>query len=131
MLLVLFLARSAMGFQFQSLAAVSLMLAVGNPLVWLALFGILSGPCAGPIMALPARALRAQLRSVGMGIYYTWYYAAMALLPPLAGLFRDLTGRPSAPLLFGSALLVLAAGALLCFTRYAGGPWPLSGKGKA
>jgi hypothetical protein len=35
----------------------------------------------GLIMALPAQALRPDTRAGGMGVYYTWCYAAMAILP--------------------------------------------------
>lgn len=99
-------------------ACMATLLGAGSPLVMLTLFGIFAGPCAGPIMALPARALRPQSRSLGMGIYYTWYYAAMALLPPVAGLLRDVTRVPAAPLLFGAALLALAAAAVYFFNAY-------------
>lgn len=52
-------------------------------------------------MALPAQAVRPENRSVGMGVYFTFYYAGMALLPALAGLARDLTDSPAATALYG------------------------------
>ena len=55
-----------------------------------------------------------------MGVYYTWYYVGMAVLPPAAGYVRDATGLFAAPLLFGCALLVLGAIAFYVFVHLAG-----------
>jgi hypothetical protein len=52
-----------------------------------------------------------------MGVYFTWYYAGMALLPGAAGSARDLTGSPAAPALFAAAMMVLALMALAGFRR--------------
>jgi MFS family permease len=82
-----------------------------SPLVMLAVIGLVMGPAAGIIMAMPARALRPEARNLGMGIYYTWYYVGMALLPGLAGWSRDATGEAIAPLLFASFLMI---GAIVC-----------------
>ena len=41
---------------------------------------------------------RAQNRSVGMGVFYTWHFAAMAILPSLAGSARDLATSAAAPI---------------------------------
>jgi len=65
--------------------------------------GVLFGPPAGVIMALPAQVLSPHKRASGMGFFYSFYYLGMAALPPLAGLTGDLSGNPSAPLLFGAA----------------------------
>lgn len=79
-----------------------------QPIYVFAIVAIVIGPPAGLIMALPAQALRAPSRAAGMGVYFTWYYAGMALLPGLAGLTRDLTGSPAAPALFAAAMMALA-----------------------
>ncbi len=79
-----------------------------NPLVLFVALGLLFGPPAGIIMALPAEVLRLENRAAGMGVFYTCSYAAVAALPAVAGLTRDLTGDPAAPLLFGGALLFAA-----------------------
>jgi MFS family permease len=102
--------------------AISMWLMLGVDKVWLMLlaFGLLAGPCAGPIMALPAKVLRPDSRALGMGVYYTWYYVGMAVLPPAAGYVRDATGLFAAPLLFGCALLVLGAIAFYVFVHLAG-----------
>jgi MFS family permease len=90
---------------------IPLMLMTPAPVITLAIVGLVTGPAAGIIMALPARGLRPEARNVGMGIYYTWYYLAMAVLPGIAGWCRDLSGVAAAPLLFASVLL---AGAMAC-----------------
>lgn len=85
-LAVLTFARTAMGFQFQSVGAVSPLLMerlhIGNTeLGWL--IGIF------------------------LGLFYTWYYVGMALLPPVAGRLQDVLGRSAA--LYFAAAAVLAA----------------------
>ena len=97
-----------------------LMLAAPSPLIVLAIIGALTGPAAGIIMALPTRTLSLQSRHAGMGIFYTFYYAGMALLPSVAGWFRDISGIDSAPLLFGSSLLFVAAACAMLFRRLEG-----------
>ncbi len=47
--------------------------------------GLVSGLPAGPIMSLPARVLQPETRAIGMGMFYTVYYAAMMLGPVIGG----------------------------------------------
>lgn len=96
----------------------ALMLSVGQAWLTLLVFGILTGLGAGPIVALPAKVLPPASRSLGMGVFYTWYYVAMTLLAPLAGFLRDATGLRTVPLLFGSALLALGSAALYAFVSF-------------
>lgn len=77
--------------------------------------GLLFGPPAPLIMALPVEGVRTENRAVGMGIYFTCYYVGMAAAPPLAGLARDATEQPAAPLVVAGALLIAALAALLAF----------------
>ncbi|MEO5786573.1 MAG: MFS transporter [Casimicrobiaceae bacterium] len=97
--------------------AMPLMLVVPSPLLMLAIIGIVAGPAAGVIMALPARALPQESRNLGMGVFFTLYYLGMASLPGIAGRFRDLSGFRAAPLLFGSLLLIFAAACALVYRR--------------
>jgi cyanate permease len=62
---------------------------------------------AGLIIALPAQALRPEARAYGMGIFYSVFYAAMAVLPSIAGILRDVSERPSAPVLFSAATMLM------------------------
>jgi MFS family permease len=78
------------------------------PLALFLAIGLLFGPPAGIIMALPAEVLRPENRAPGMGIFSTCSYAGGAVLSTLAGLSRDLTHSPAAPLFFGGAMLIIA-----------------------
>jgi MFS family permease len=91
------------------------MMLYASPLLALALVGAIAGPAAGVIMALPARVLRPETRSTGMGIFYTWYYVGMAMLPGIAGYAHEASGLYAMPLYFASGLVVLAAGCALGF----------------
>jgi predicted MFS family arabinose efflux permease len=79
-----------------------------SPLLPFIAFGVLAWAPAGPIMALVSETLSADNRAQGMGLFYTWYYAGMGALPPLAGLARDLSGSPDAPVYFASAMMLCA-----------------------
>ena len=92
-------------------------LMVPSPLLMLTIIGLAVGPAAGIIMALPVRVLHPESRSLGMGVYYTWYYIGMAVLPGIAGWCRDLSGFAAAPLLFASLLLIVAIACALLFRR--------------
>ena len=85
------------------------------PLVPLGVLMVMFGAVPGLLMALPAQTLRAKSRGSGMGIYYSWYYALMALLPSGAGLTRDVSGSFAAPTLFAAALMLLCVIALMLF----------------
>lgn len=84
---------------------------VDAPLILLIVAGLIYGPPAGIIMSLQVQAVRAQNLALGFGIFYTCYYAGMTGLPALAGLARDLTGDPGAPLLFAAAMVLASLAA--------------------
>jgi hypothetical protein len=100
------------------LAAASAAMLATNvaPLTMFAVAALLIGLPAGPVMAMPAQALRPESRAPGMGVFYTCYYAAMAALPGFAGMARDFTGSPAAPILF-AAVMMLAT--LICVVGFA------------
>jgi hypothetical protein len=101
---------------FLVLAALITALPLGAPpLLVCILIGLLSGPPPGLIMALPAEALRPENRSAGMGVFYTCYYAGMTALVPVAGLMRQVLDSGAAPLIFGAAMMLIAAVSLVCF----------------
>jgi len=85
------------------------------PAVPFAVILVLIGVPAGLVMALPAQALRPQNRATGMGVFYTWHFAAMAGLPALAGSARDLANSVAAPILVAAATMLLSAFALIGF----------------
>jgi cyanate permease len=86
-----------------------------HPLVPFLIVAFAGGLPAGLIMALPAEALRPQARASGMGVYFTCYYTLMAALPPFAGMARDVTASPAAPVLFAAAMVLIAAAGLAAF----------------
>jgi MFS family permease len=81
------------------------------PLPWIVALGLIAGLPAGVFVALPGQVLRAEARSTGMGIFYTVYYAGMAIVPPIAGAISDRTASSAAPIWFAAACLVACAGA--------------------
>jgi cyanate permease len=84
-------------------------------LIPFAVLVLVIGIPGGPLMALPAQALRPESRASGMGIFFTVFYVMMAVLPGTAGLVRDLSGSVAAPALFAAALVLLCAVGLLLF----------------
>jgi MFS family permease len=74
--------------------------------------GLVCGQPAGPIMSLPARVLRPETRAIGMGVFYTVYYAAMMLGPVVGGACAKWTGSAAAAFDFG-AVAILACPLLL------------------
>ena len=55
-----------------------------------AALGLISGQPAGPIMSLPAKVLQPATRAIGMGLFFTMFYAAMMLGPVVAGALREM-----------------------------------------
>ena len=70
-------------------------------------FTIIGGLSGGPIVALASQALRPETRAAGMGIFYSWLYAGLALGPMMGGFVSDLAGHPVAPIYLISALGIL------------------------
>ena len=102
------------GLAVSAIAIAALALA-GAPIVPFALTVLIVGLPAGPIMALSPEALRPENRATGMGVFYTWHYAGMTVLPAIAGAAREVAATPAAPSLFAAALMVLAAAGLIGF----------------
>lgn len=59
----------------------------------------LAGLPAGALMVLPGELLLPQNRAAGMGIFFTWYYAGLAVLTPIGGILRDASGVAGAALI--------------------------------
>ena len=86
-------------------------------LIWL---GLIFGPPAGIIMALPAQVLHPENRAAGMGLFYSCHYGGMMALTALAGFSRDLTQNAATPILFGGMLLIIAIIVLAIFRTLQG-----------
>lgn len=94
-------------------AVVLALLAAGGAVTgWSAMFGLSLG-VAGAIMALPGELLRPQSRATGFGLLYTVYYAAIAIMPAVAGWLLDVSGDRAMPIWFAAALMALGPLALL------------------
>lgn len=76
-------------------------------IVTLIAIGLFCGIPAGSIMSLPGRVLRPDTRAVGMGVFYTAYYAAMIIGPAIGGAIAKFAGNASTALNFGAAMFLL------------------------
>ena len=79
--------------------------------------GLLSGLPVGPIMSLPARVLKPETRAIGMGIFYTLYYATMMLGPVVAGALAKSTGQAGSAFDFGTIVILACPILLWVFNR--------------
>jgi MFS family permease len=79
--------------------------------------GLVCGYPAGPIMSLPARVLQPATRAIGMGLFYTMYYAAMMLGPVIGGAFAKWSGSAAAAFDFGAAVILACPVILWGFNR--------------
>ena len=79
--------------------------------------GLLTGLPAGPMMSLPARVLRPETRPIGMGVFYTFYYATMMLGPVVAGACAKWAGSATAAFDFGAAVILACPLLLWGFNR--------------
>jgi predicted MFS family arabinose efflux permease len=89
-----------------------------SPLLVIVVVGLLGGVPVAAIVSLPAEIFEPGNRGPGLGLFITWYYAASAALPPLAGWFRDLSGDAAAPLTFAGVVMLAALPLLGLFRRY-------------
>jgi MFS family permease len=87
--------------------------------------GVLAGLPAGALVPVPAAALRPASRAPGMGLFYTWYYAGMAVLPGVAGWLEDVVGRAAA-IEFAAAAILVALASYLAFRRLVAGDGELA-----
>lgn len=74
------------------------------PLLWGLLFGTVASLHAGVIIGIGTLSARPENRAVGMGLFYTIYYAGGALLPVLCGRAADLAGDPAGALVAAATL---------------------------
>jgi len=84
-------------------------------LVSFVMLGLVAGLSAGPIMSLPSRVLAPGNRAVGMGVFYTLYYAVVVVGPLVAGSLANLFGRINIAFDLGAGMLVGCAVLLVLF----------------
>jgi MFS family permease len=98
-------------------AATLLTPVLSPPLLAFGLVGLAVGGPPGGLMALLPKTLPAERLATGLGVFYTVFYVMMALTQPAAGLVRDLTGDPAAPIAFAAAVMVATVVGLGIFRR--------------
>jgi MFS family permease len=99
-------------------AALLIALAHGNTVLPVTIaLGLVCGLPGGPIMSLPARVLQPANRAIGMGLFFTVYYAAMMLGPVIGGACAKWAGGAGAALDAGAAMVLLCPLLLLAFNR--------------
>jgi len=81
---------------------------VDAPHLTFASFGIAFAIATPVIASLPAQILHPDNRAPGFGVYYIWYYAGSAILPPAAGYLRDITGTATASVLFAASMMFIS-----------------------
>jgi predicted MFS family arabinose efflux permease len=85
----------------------------GHPTVSFVIIGLAFGLPAGALMSLLPGAVPPDRLATGLGVYYTVFYLGIAAALPLAGVVRDVSGNPAAPVMcaaVATAVTVLALG---------------------
>jgi len=96
-------------------AALGLFVADFHPTISCLIFGLAIGPLSGAILSLPAKLLEPADRSLGFGLFYTCFYALMAVGPTAAGRLQDAWGSPSAALVASAGLMLAMVPLVLVF----------------
>lgn len=89
------------------------------PVICAVVVGIVGSFHPGVIMAVGTLSARPENRAVGMGLFYSVYYAGGAVVPALCGRAADLTGGPEGALLAAAFVSVLAVPMYLLHRRLA------------
>ena len=89
----------------------------GHVLLIVIALGLMGGLPAGPIMSLPARVLQPHTRAIGMGVFFTMFFAAMMLGPVIGGACAKWAGSAAAAFDFGAAMILLCPLILWGFNR--------------
>ena len=82
-----------------------------------AVLGLVAGFPAGPIMSLPSRVLRPGVRAIGMGAFFSVFYAAMVVGPALGGWLAAVNGSAAAAIYLGALLLFACVPGIWIFHR--------------
>jgi MFS family permease len=78
------------------------------PVTFAIIIGIIGSFHPGVIMAIGTLSVRPENRAVGMGLFYSMYYAGGAVVPAFCGRVADLYGNPDGALLAAAAVSALA-----------------------
>ena len=91
----------------------------GLPVTFALVIGIAGSLHPGVIMAIGTLSARPENRAVGMGLFYSMYYAGGAVVPALCGHAADLYGSPEGALLAAAVVSALALPMFLLHRRMA------------
>ena len=89
------------------------------PVTFAIVIGIAGSLHPGVIMAVGTLSARPENRAVGMGLFYSMYYAGGAIVPALCGHAADVYGSPEGALLAASVVSALALPMFLLHRRLA------------
>ncbi len=98
-------------FVFGTLSLVAGMIGLmdtGWPISSALVFGVLGSLQAGVVMAASTLSAKPENRAVGMGLFYTIYYAGGALVPSACGMAADYVGKPEGGMIAGTILSLIA-----------------------
>ncbi len=87
----------------------------GAPAFWCVMIALTMSMPPGAIMALLPRAVRPEVLATAFGIFYSVYYAVVALAQPIAGFVRDRMGDAASPIIFAALLMGATAVTHLVF----------------
>nr|WP_250888954.1 MFS transporter [Mesorhizobium sp. dw_380] len=83
--------------------------------------GAVCGLPAGAIMTLPGRVLERKTRAIGMGVFYTAFYAGSPIGSAIGGKLSTSIGSAGAALDFGAVMLLVCPAILWFFRRIVAG----------
>ena len=87
------------------------------PVMCAVVVGIVGSFHPGVIMAVGTLSARPENRAVGMGLFYSMYYAGGAVVPAMCGWAADMAGGPEGALLAAAAVSALAVPMYLLHRR--------------
>ena len=89
------------------------------PVTFAVVIGVVGSVHPGVIMAVGTLSARPENRAVGMGLFYSMYYAGGAVVPALCGWAADMTGGAEGALLAAAVVSALAVPMYLLHRRLA------------
>ncbi len=89
------------------------------PVTCAVVIGVIGSFHPGVIMAVGTLSARPENRAVGMGLFYSMYYAGGAVVPAFCGWAADMLGGPQGALLAAAAVSALAVPMYLLHRRLA------------
>jgi MFS family permease len=111
------------GFRIFLLGTVALVLGMTGaallnwPVTCAVVIGVVGSFHPGVIMAVGTLSARPENRAIGMGLFYSMYYAGGAVVPAMCGWAADMSGGPEGALLAAAAVSALAVPLYLLHRR--------------